>query len=270
MTYRLLLIDDDPDQRILLRHAFAKSDLFQVVAEAATAEDAVTEVNRSSPDVILLDLMLAGRDGLELLPTLRDRCPGAQIVVLSGLPRNEFEFAVSAGGAVGYLEKDISPLALPDALLAVAGVLDVVSEVLDRASANLDHHPSSPGTARRFVAEVLRRWQCEDALGAVELAVSELVTNAIVHASSSVDITVSLRPRDVRVDVVDRGSGRPQIRTQAETGDSGRGLVIVQSLATSWGIDEGPGWKSVWFLVPRPDVPNASSSVDGDPSVTST
>lgn len=265
MTYRLLLIDDDADQRTLLRHAFAISDLFEVVAEAATAEDAWAEARGSSPDVILLDLMLAGRDGLELLPALRDGCPDARIVVLSGLPRDEFEFAVRAGGAVGYLEKDISPLVLPDALLTVAGILDVVSDVLDRASANLDHHPSSPGRARHFVAEVLQRWQCEDVLGTVELAVSELVTNAIIHASSAVDVTVSLRPRDVRVDVVDRGPGSPLIPTQEDTRDSGRGLFIVESLATSWGVDEGPGWKSVWFLVPRPDVPSPDSLGQPEP-----
>lgn len=254
MTYRLLVIDDDADQRLLLRYAFAENELFDVVAEAGTAEEAAAEAKESSPDVVLLDLMLAGRDGLELLPMLRERCPQARIVVLSGLPRNEFEFAVRAGGAVGYLEKDISPLDLPNALLTLAGILDVVSDALERASASLDRDLSSPRLARRFVAEVLRKWRCDDILETVEIAVSELVTNALLHAHSKVDVTVSLRSQDVRVDVVDRGSGEPRLRNPAKEEVSGRGLFIVESLTTSWGVDEGPGWKSVWFVVPRPDV----------------
>lgn len=260
MSYRLLLIDDYADQRTLLREAFARNELFEVVGEAGTAEEAAVAAKESEPDIILLDLKLAGQDGLELLPRLREWAPGAQIVVLSGLPREEFEFAVRAGGAVGYLEKGLSPIALPDALLAIAGILDIVAEALERSSASLRHHPSSPGVARRFVADVLRKWRCEDLLQTVELAVSELVTNALIHARTPVDVTVSLRERDVRVDVVDRGSGKPQIRASEEAADSGRGLLIVQSLATSWGVREGPGWKSVWFLVPRPDVAAPSPS----------
>lgn len=252
MTYRLLLVDDDADQRLLLRHAFEGS-AFDVVAEAGTFEDAAAAVE-TSPDVVLLDLMLAGHDGLELMPMLRERCPRARIVVLSGLPREEFESTVRAAGAVGYLEKDLSPLALPDSLLTLAGFLDVVSEALERASARLDQAPESAGMARRFVTRLMREWRCEEVLGNVEVAVSELVTNAVVHARSSVDVTVSLRAHDVRVDVVDWGGGRPELRIPAEDEGSGRGLLIVDSMSTAWGVDEGPGWKSVWFVVPRPDV----------------
>jgi hypothetical protein len=148
----------------------------------------------------------------------------------------------------------MSPLTLPDALLAVAGVLDIVSEALDRASATLEPDRMSPAMARTFVAEVLRRWRCEEMLQTVQLAVSELVTNAVLHAGSSVDVSVSLHATDIRVDVVDRGSGTPLIQPPAEDHDSGRGLQIVGRLATSWGVREGPGWKSVWFEVPRPDA----------------
>jgi CheY-like chemotaxis protein len=254
MSHRVLVVDDDADQRALLRHAFARTGLFDVVGEAAAVDEAAGRARECFPDVILLDLMLAGGDGLEVLPALREVCPDARIVALSGLPREDFEFAARAGGAVGYIEKDISPLSLPDALLAVAGVLDAVSEAMDRASATLEPHPTSPSRARRFVAEVLRRWRCEELLQTVQLAVSELVTNAVLHAGSSVDVSVSLREEDIRVDVRDRGAGTPKVEPPTEDHHSGRGLRIVGALATAWGVREGPGWKSVWFEVPRPDV----------------
>ena len=90
----------------------------------------------------------------------------------------------------------------------------------------------------------------------VVLLVSELVTNAIQHGgphgpSGSVGLDVELQKDRVRVTVTDSGTGVPL----AGTGDdpSGRGLVLVETLATSWGWDSLPVGKAVWFeiLIPH-------------------
>jgi anti-sigma regulatory factor (Ser/Thr protein kinase) len=89
--------------------------------------------------------------------------------------------------------------------------------------------------------------------GAVQQAIlltSELVTNAIVHAGSSIELVVRAHAAVVRVEVID-GDPRPPLRRVLE-GDtnSGRGLNLVEALATVWGVDHVPGdGKRVWFEV---------------------
>ena len=86
----------------------------------------------------------------------------------------------------------------------------------------------------------------------VELLISEVVTNAILHTSSPPELKIEVRPDCVRVEVRDTD---PQLRarvrsTEDPTATSGRGLAIVDRLATAWGIETKPGVsKVVWFEV---------------------
>ena len=111
--------------------------------------------------------------------------------------------------------------------------------------------PSSVPAARHFIGE------CVEQLGLgsvplVQLLVSELATNAVVHARSSFDVTVQkLADGGARVEVRDFGGGTPRVLDREPIAVSGRGLQIVTSLARSWGIDERPAGvgKSTWFTV---------------------
>ena len=107
--------------------------------------------------------------------------------------------------------------------------------------------PTSAGMARRFVASTLRAWGCDELVDTATLLVSELVTNAILHARS--DLVVVLVPLDssIRVEVHDTSLTAPQLRQAADTATTGRGLALVQACARDWGVREDAEGKSVWF-----------------------
>jgi len=251
---RLLLVDDNADLRFLVRTAVESRGGFEVVGEADDGRDGVALAGELSPDVVLLDLDMPSMGGLEALPLIREAAPDAKVVVLSSFRREDYEGQVRAGGATGYLEKGIPARRLVDELLAVSGLLELVEGVVEEVKSGLAADTSSARQARRFVDEVLGRWQCGPVLDDVQLLVSELVTNAVVHAGSEVEVAVRLLTDAVRIEVVDRAPGAPlRPAAPAEGDESGRGLLLVETIASAWGVESIAGGKSVWFEVPRLD-----------------
>lgn len=107
--------------------------------------------------------------------------------------------------------------------------------------------PSSVRDARQFVSECTGDLDPSDA-EAVALMVSELAANSVRHAESDFEVAVSRTDRDLRVEVSDNGAGRPQLKDPAPNIPSGRGLRIIDALASGWGIvDHGDEGKTVWF-----------------------
>ena len=181
---RVLVVDDDPDYRLLVRLALEPGKGFEVVAEAGDGPAAVAQARREQPDVVLLDCRLPGADAFDILPELRAAAPDARVVLVSGY--------------------------------------DDEGDLTD----------------------------------AVTLLVSELVTNAVLHAGSDVEVTVQLTPTAARVEVTDASADAPAPRHAATDEDSGRGLALVGSLARRWGVRPTPGGgKTVWFEVDRKGAP---------------
>lgn len=85
----------------------------------------------------------------------------------------------------------------------------------------------------------------------VELLTGELVSNAVVHGPPGDPVTVRVRIDGpvVRVMVSDMGGGVPTVGHPEPTAPSGRGLALVEALATAWGTQNRPGGKTVWFEV---------------------
>ena len=116
----------------------------------------------------------------------------------------------------------------------------------------LPPRPASAAEARRFVARALR--PVDPAVREVGvLLASELVTNALLYAQGRITVRVTARDRVWRVGVYD---GSPVVVAPRRVGleaTSGRGLALVEQLASAWGVevDEQTG-KEVWFEVPRP------------------
>ena len=112
--------------------------------------------------------------------------------------------------------------------------------------------PASVRSARVFTADVLGEGGVEPTV--VELAVllvSELVTNATVHARSKIRVTVHVDTHWVRIEVDDEGPGRPVLRASSPAQVKGRGLSVVDRLSTDWGTDEHEDYKTVWFEIAR-------------------
>jgi anti-sigma regulatory factor (Ser/Thr protein kinase) len=119
---------------------------------------------------------------------------------------------------------------------------------MERVETVLPATTASPGVARRFVGAALRRWGAgPDAVESAQLLVSELVTNAVVHAGSAVRLTVILRDSRIRVEVTDHDDALPRMRPLEMDSPGGRGLGIVDGLADAWGSDSRRDGKAVWF-----------------------
>ncbi|MEU9114043.1 ATP-binding protein [Streptomyces sp. NPDC048483] len=105
------------------------------------------------------------------------------------------------------------------------------------------------GEVRRELAQLLSRWAGAgggEVTAVATLLTSELVTNALVHAEGGALVTATVGDR-LRVEVRDFVSGRPEPKAPAADGTSGRGLMLVRSLADAWGIRSHGVGKCVWF-----------------------
>ncbi len=254
---RVLVVDDASALRLVVRQALERTDGFEVVGEAGDGAEAVRAAAELEPDIVLLDLDMPNVSGLDALPQLRAVAPMAKVVILSGFTRDAMEDRARSAGAVGFLEKGIHSRQLIDELVAVAGLLETVEGAVAQRRVSLGHEPQAPRAARRFVDETLRRWRCAEALDTIELLVSELVTNAITHAASAAEVAVVLQPERIRIEVADESTELPKPREAGPRDASGRGLALVEELATAWGVDVRGEGKTVWFEVPRLDAPDA-------------
>lgn len=121
------------------------------------------------------------------------------------------------------------------------------------ASIQLPADASSAGEARRFVAQLLRSWHCDDELvSSAALLTTELVTNSVLHAGTPIEVTVALTGPDVRVrvEVSDEDDTLPTPRPYATDAMTGRGLRLVEAVASRWGAEARAGsqpGKVVWF-----------------------
>lgn len=112
--------------------------------------------------------------------------------------------------------------------------------------ANLDPVPASVGLARSLVRESLAGFD-NDARDVALLLTSELVTNAVMHASTEVKVTVAVADGVAEVGVTDSSSAVPTMRRSTWRAEGGRGLRLVDLLTQEWGVTPLPGGKQVWF-----------------------
>lgn len=101
---------------------------------------------------------------------------------------------------------------------------------------------------RHALRRLLRSWGGPGASDVAELLASELVTNALVHTEHGAVVTATVLPGQLRVEVRDFVSGLTGPRVpHADDDTHGRGLVLVQALADSWGVEDHGVGKVVWF-----------------------
>lgn len=123
----------------------------------------------------------------------------------------------------------------------------------------LECNPEMVTVARRFVRERLTAWEATDHLIDALVITSELVTNAVLHARTAMVLKLEVRGGTVRVEVHDENPRVPVMAPCPPDATSGRGLALVVSLSTSWGIEQQEHGKVVWAEV----GPSAGDIVDG-------
>lgn len=117
-------------------------------------------------------------------------------------------------------------------------------------SLSLPAHPASARAARRFVRSFLDELGWEARIEAAELAVSEIVTNAVLHAHTDLTLTASAQAGRLRVEVRDRNPSLPSLRSYDEQATTGRGMALVAAVSTDHGVQSlGSAGKVVWFAL---------------------
>jgi two-component system NarL family response regulator len=116
---RILIVDDVPLFRAGMASALADAG-FEVVGQAEDAEGAVAKAEELQPDLVLLDVLMPGLSGLDVVEKITATAPGSSVVLLTGSESEEDMLHALKGGARGYLVKDMPFPQLVDSIQAVA------------------------------------------------------------------------------------------------------------------------------------------------------
>lgn len=131
----------------------------------------------------------------------------------------------------------------------------VVKQKLRTSSfASFAAEPESAGASRRFVRQTLTDAGVEPSLiDSAELVASELVTNAVLHATTGPTVSLKVGEESVRLEVRDSTSVLPMARAYSTDAETGRGLAMVTALSADWGVIPDPAGKTVWAVIERSD-----------------
>jgi PAS domain S-box-containing protein len=108
---------------------------------------------------------------------------------------------------------------------------------------------SSVPEGRAFLHKALMSWDCDGSADEALLLLSEILTNAVLHADGPIALHVHRTATDLTVEVGDRSPQLPQPRLAAEDAESGRGLLLVRTLAGDWGVRPTDEGKTTWFTL---------------------
>jgi DNA-binding response OmpR family regulator len=247
----VVLVDDIAELRAIVRRALRLRGGFDVVAEVGDGASAIAAARDHRPDIVVLDLGLPDLAGHEVLTGVRAASPGTQVVVYTGsVTHDRFDMLRQVAG---FVRKDEDIRYLVDLLE------DLGRRYHRQAAIRVRRDLGDVAVARRFVADHCRVWGCEDIVHDAELVVTELVTNALVHAQTRCEVRVRRRDRFLRIEVMDEGDGTPDLLAAGEHAEHGRGLVLVSAVGSAWGVEaRPPAGKMVWVeLFTASDPPGA-------------
>jgi anti-sigma regulatory factor (Ser/Thr protein kinase) len=189
----------------------------------------------------LCDVDLVSTDALLELPELARRRDFLPDVALLVCLRNDLRGDGHVSTSLGSLPVFHSKL---DALAAAANARDLLRRRMLSASMDL----RAPAHARHTVRQACADWGFDHLMNIAELVTSELVTNAVRHARTDVDVEVLQRGDFVHLRVRDQSTAVPRLRpgTGPSLGSGGRGLRLVDVYASGWGYVRSADGKVVW------------------------
>jgi two-component system invasion response regulator UvrY len=143
---RIILVDDHPLVRGGLRESITQESDMTVVAEAGRPEEVLPAIRAHPCDIVLLDMNLPGRGGMEILKDVHEEQPGLRVLVVSSYPESQYAVRAIKAGAAGYLMKTCSPAELVGAIRAVMSTRRFISDaVADELAAYAQNKSSRPG-----------------------------------------------------------------------------------------------------------------------------
>lgn len=142
---RMLIVDDHPMMRIGLRQTLSSEFTDAIVCEASNAQEALQKTMDEQWDMMLLDVSMPGRSGLDALKELKQVDPKLPILIMSVHPEEQFAIRVMQRGAAGYLTKETAGLELVDAVKRVlSGGKYIRASVAEKLAAHLCRGTDAP------------------------------------------------------------------------------------------------------------------------------
>ncbi len=121
MSIAVSIVEDDPQVRSSLARLIDGAPGFRCVSRHGSAEDALAEIPKVKPEVVLMDINLPGMNGVECVRRLKPQLPGAQLIMLTVYQNTEHIFNALTAGATGYMLKQTPPAELLAAIKEVHG-----------------------------------------------------------------------------------------------------------------------------------------------------
>ena len=206
---RVVIADDTPDIRLLLRAALGREGGFEVVGDAGDGAEAIRVAAETQPDAIILDLAMPVIDGLQAIPQILRESPRTRIMVMSAFTRSGMQAEALAAGAHAYIEKGESLESIIRGVRAICGrelatghtaSTRGIDEIPQEVLSVLAHELSSPAAVIRGFAETLQNNR--EQLSSVE--VSDYIA-AILRGAEQLTtlITTFIDARGVDSDTLD-------------------------------------------------------------------
>ena len=157
MKNRIIIVDDHEVVRIGMRSLLEQYPQYEVVSEAGNAKEAVSQVKTFQPDIVLMDIRLPGKSGIDACEEIKQIAPDTKVIMLTSYAEDEMLFSAIKAGASGYVLKQIDSEGLIKSLEAVA-----------RGEASLD-----PAVTQRVFQEVRKAVKEEEAASFINLSQQE-------------------------------------------------------------------------------------------------
>jgi NarL family two-component system response regulator LiaR len=200
---KVMVVDDHPIVRDGLKNMFLVFDDLELVGEAENGHEALTLCQQDLPDVILMDILMPGMDGIQTTHAILERYPQVQIIILTSYPSDDLVQDSLAAGAIGYVLKNATidqladairsaytgqPTLAPEATMALihaktappkpgedlsARELEVLALIVQGLSNDeiSDRLVISPATARHHVSACLQKLEVSNRTQAAALAI---------------------------------------------------------------------------------------------------
>ncbi len=118
-TISVLIVDDHPVVRQGIKTFLEAHGELEVKGTASNGEEAIQAVKELQPDVVLMDIVMPGMDGIEALGHIKSSSPNTRVIAITSFDQNDKVFPAIKAGADGYLLKDVSPNDLVEAIKSV-------------------------------------------------------------------------------------------------------------------------------------------------------
>jgi DNA-binding NarL/FixJ family response regulator len=192
---RVLIVDDHAVVRQGLQTFIDLQEDMEVVGQGAHGAEAVALSSRLQPDVILLDLVMPGMDGVEATQKILEYNPNARVLILTSFGEDDKVFPAIRAGAQGYLLKDIQPNALVQAIReAYQGKAqlhpDVAKKLMAAVSAGIKAQKAGPSTPPPPLREAADRRPTND-LTERELQVLHLISRGLNNREIAAELVIS-------------------------------------------------------------------------------